>query len=79
MVDSLNITPWEPCNGEHQVSDTVDEIVRKYQNHPSVKAIIYSNGGKSFSFSNVTTDQVTRVIQDLNPIKRASVGYRYYL
>ena len=73
IVDSLNLTPWEPCPDEVQGSDSsIDWIVRKYRNHPSIKSIVSSNRGTTFSFSNVTTDQVNRVIRDLNPRKSVS-------
>jgi len=73
IVDSLNITPWEPSPQEIWGAETsIDWIVRKYRNHPSITSIASLNTGESFCFSNVTSDQVNRVIQDLNPRKSVS-------
>ena len=46
-----------------------DWILRKYRDHSSTRLIVNSHNGHTFSFSNVTSNQVHRVILNLNPKK----------
>ena len=56
--------------------DEIELIIKKYSNHPSIRLISsrhhITDTSKSFSFINVTPDQVRRVILDLDPQKSVS-------
>ena len=67
ITNNLNITPWENCQPTDQASNNdIRSTLRKYQNHPSILSITQSNSSKFFSFSNVTSLQVRRIILSLD-------------
>lgn len=73
ITNNLNISPWENCHPEEgHVGNEIESILRKYQSHPSILSITQSNTVDSFSFANVTSDQVLRIILKLDPKKSVS-------
>ena len=76
FVEHLNLEHWDKDFNSNSVinhRNNVNDIIKKYNNHPSIKIIKkkYKNINK-FSFRLVTTDQVKKVIKDLKTNK--SVG-----
>ena len=55
-----------PKNQEHESFDsseenTVSSIIKKYQNHPSIKSIKTKNKSKNFRFSETNTDDIKKL------------------
>lgn len=75
ITDSLNITPWETWQ-PLIYKDILEQIRVKFQNHPSVIAILTQGIKKnSFSFSDVTNDEIFTIICKLNPNKSVSGAF----
>ena len=51
--------------------NTVSSIIKKYQNHPSIKLIKTKNKSKTFRFRETNTDEIKKFIEKLDP-KKAS-------
>ena len=47
-------------------SETIDDIVSQFENHPSIKSIKEQNFVSSFDFSPVTFDQVYKLLSEVN-------------
>ena len=63
-----------PKNQEHESFDsseenTVSSIIKKYQNHPSIKLIKTKNKSKTFRFRETNTDEIKKFIEKLDPKK----------
>ena len=55
-----------PKNQEHESFDsseenTVSSIIKKYQNHPSIKSIKTKNKSKNFRFRETNTDDIEKL------------------
>ena len=65
-----------PKNQEHESFDsseenTVSSIIKKYQNHPSIKLIKSKNKSKTFRYRETNIDEIKKFIEKLDP-KKAS-------
>ena len=65
-----------PKNQEYESFDSsegnpVSSIIKKYQNHPSIKLIKTKNKSKTFRFRETNTDEIKKFIEKLDP-KKAS-------
>ena len=65
-----------PKNQEYESFDlseknTVSSIIKKYQNHPSIKLIKTRNKSKTFRFRETNTNDIKTFIEKLDP-KKAS-------
>ena len=65
-----------PKNQEYESFNSLEEnpvssIIKKYQNHPSIKLIKTKNKSKTFRFMEINTDEIKKFIEKLNP-KKAS-------
>ena len=65
-----------PKNREYESFDSsegnpVSSIIKKYQNHPSIKLIKTKNKSKTFRFRETNTDEIKKFIEKLDP-KKAS-------
>ena len=65
-----------PKNQEYESFDLsegnlVTSIIKKYQNHPSIKLIKTKNKSKTFRFRETNTDEIKTFIEKLDP-KKAS-------
>ena len=65
-----------PKNQEYESFDSSEEdpvssIIKKYQNHPSIKLIKTKNKSKTFRFRETNTDEIKKFIEKLDP-KKAS-------
>ena len=65
-----------PKNQEYVSFDSsegnpVSSIIKKYQNHPSIKLIKIKNKSKTFRFKETNTDEIKKFIKKLDP-KKAS-------
>ena len=58
IANDLNLTPWKSCPDNLETYQSalndIDQILREYQVHPSIKAILDAKCGSTFSFSHVT-------------------------
>ena len=65
-----------PLNQEFEYSDPSEKdpllrIIKKYQNHPSIKSIKAKNKSKTFRFRETNTNEIKKFIQNLDA-KKAS-------
>ena len=65
-----------PENREYESFDSsegnpVSSIIKKYQNHPSIKFVKTKNKSKTFRFKETNTDEIKKFIEKLDP-KKAS-------
>ena len=76
IAKDLNVTPWKSCPDNLETNQSalndMDQILRVYQDHPSIKAILDAKCGSTFSFPHVTANQVQRAIADVDPRKAVS-------
>ena len=71
ITDDLGITKWKP----NILCHSINEIIRKYDNHPSILKIKQSvNQDSTFKFSHIFPWDTYQVIMGLNPSKGTS-GY----
>ena len=76
IVQSLNIKPWMPpgrqcinenCNdgGDYNINDEIDDIILKYQEHPSIINIKTNTKDiDAFSFEYVTREETIKIIKN---------------
>ena len=72
IVPSLGITSFHE-NNDNVNNDNIDNIITKFEGHPSIVAIKeqMKKYNKTFTFQNVSTDKVASIIKKLNT-KKAS-------
>ena len=72
IVPSLGITSFHE-NNDNVNNDNIDNIIIKFEGHPSIVAIKeqMKKYNKTFTFQNVSTDKVALIIEKLNS-KKAS-------
>ena len=63
-----------PKNQEYEIFDTSEEnpvssIIKKYQNHTSIKLIKTKNKSKTFRFRKTNTNEIKKFIEKLDPKK----------
>ena len=63
-----------PKNQEYESFDPSEEdpvscIIKKYQNHSSIKLIKSKNKSKTFRFRETNTDEIKKFIEKLDPKK----------
>ena len=63
-----------PKNQEFESLDSseknlVSSIIKKYQNHPSIKLIKIKTKSKTFRFRETNTDEIKKFIEKLDPRK----------
>ena len=77
-VQSLNIKPNEAhVNDAIDLDDPVEIAIKKFENHPSIKAIkenITLQDEFEFIFSNTDTEEISKEISDLDTNKSGTFG-----
>ena len=70
IVPSLGITSFRE-NNDNVNNDNIDNIIIKFEGHPSIVAIKeqMKKYSKTFTFRNVSKDEVASIIEKLNSKK----------
>ena len=71
IVDNLNLHHWEDkTSPPSSTSDKINDIIKNYEKHPSICNIKTKYRGiSSFSFRQVSVEEVKKIIQDLKTNK----------
>ena len=74
IIDNLSLDHWDGHSSSPTMgSDKIDNIVKRYKNHPSIKNIKAKfNSFCSFSFQTIFIEEIKTIIQDMKNNK--SVG-----
>ena len=60
----------EIINGSKNICDPVVKAIKKFENHPSITKIKQNvNVWRKFEFSHISTEDMTKVVQNLDPSK----------
>ena len=67
-VENLDIKHYTPPN--ENVADNLDDIIKQYENHPSILKIKeHINVVNKFKFSEITVNNINEEIENLDPLK----------
>ena len=71
ITNSLNLRDWDPIYESVTITDPTLRSIDKFKSHPSILAIKSNTGPlESFSFREVTSEEVDKLIKSLNCTKK---------